>query len=275
MRYRREIELVFDLATLQKSPSSCNNITVRYIGPTKSHSRTNSSSSSSSSSNNTATTHHKPTPSPAQAFILSHLQSHIRTRVSALFSRVAPATRRPAVLLRLVADAWDCAGEVEANVRRLNLTFPTLVEVHGDDDDEDAGEKENANNCSSSSSRTAATVKSSILLAPLQTRVEVRLRLGVAFKENVLLNSKNSAGSPQQQQQQQRSVEVTVKPEVGVVYGEPFAAGKMTEFLAGKVGAMSISDGDESRRKMMMNGLGWDEAVLELEKRLLLKGGQR
>ncbi|KAL1840632.1 hypothetical protein VTJ49DRAFT_240 [Mycothermus thermophilus] len=276
MRYRREIELVFDVAAFQKPSSSSSPITIRYIGPTTT-TTTPSHRRSSSRDNNIIvgkdTTSRQPTLSPEKAFILGCLQSHLRSRGHSLFPRAAPARRAP-MLLRLVADAWDVAGEVEATVRRLNLTFPTVVEIdgsHGDDDDDDAGDqdKENTNGGGDGTAATA-TVKSSILLAPLQTRVEVRLRLGVVIKEKALLDHGHGNGKDGERQ---RVVEVAVKPEAGVVYGEPFVAGKMTEFLAGRVAAERNGNG----KIAAVVGLGWDEAVVELERRLLAKGraGQR
>ncbi|KAL2270010.1 hypothetical protein VTJ83DRAFT_2194 [Remersonia thermophila] len=296
MRYRREIELVFDVAALQQSSPSSRPIAIRYIGPPAAAAAATSSSSShrrsSSRDNNIIVgkdvARGPSTPAPEKAFVLRRLRSHLRSRGPSLFPRAAPARRAP-MLLRLVADAWDLAGEVEATVRRLNLTFPTVVELDGSDgdgtdgDEDDGGmEDQDPENggAGGAAAKAAATIKSSILLAPLQTRVEVRLRLGVVVQEKALLEHGQVDGmaGTDGNRPRRRAVEVTVKPEAGVVYGEPFAAGKMTEFLAGRV-ASSTEGGADGGKKMaaMGLGLGWDEAVVELERRLLAKGraGQR
>jgi kinetochore protein Spc7/SPC105 len=100
------------------------------------------------------------------------------------------------------------------------------------------------------------SVTSSVLLVPLQTRVEVVLRLGV--------EKGNEEGG----------VEVMVVPEARVVYGEGFNVGKMTEFLVGRVGG-AVGGTGEGGKGGEGGKVGWDEAVLELYKRLLAKGSQR
>jgi kinetochore protein Spc7/SPC105 len=69
-------------------------------------------------------------------------------------------------------------------------------------------------------------------------------------------------------------IEVVVVPEARVVYGEGFNVGKMTEFMVGRVGG--AVGGKGGKDKDGEGGkVGWDEAVLELYRRLLAKGSQR
>lgn len=102
-----------------------------------------------------------------------------------------------------------------------------------------------------------------MLVAPLQTRVEVVLTLSA-------LSPGGGGGGG--------GLEVVVVPEVRVVYGESFNVGKMTEFLAGRIGNVGGGgggggkEGDDGKEGGEM---GWDEAVLELYQRLLAKGKQK
>lgn len=107
-------------------------------------------------------------------------------------------------------------------MRRLNLSFPTAVAAVG----------------------AGVAVTASVLLVPLQTRVEVVLNLDVVDGSDGAL-------------------EVSVTPAARVVYGEQFNVGKMEEFLRTRVGGVGREE------------MGWDEAVLELYGRLLAKGRQR
>ncbi|KAL2182474.1 hypothetical protein L209DRAFT_696190 [Thermothelomyces heterothallicus CBS 203.75] len=133
-------------------------------------------------------------------------------------------------MLGIVSSAWDKAGAVTEHIRRLNLSFPTSVAAAGE----------------------SVRVTASVLLVPLQTRVEAVLRL-------------EAAEGPGDSGDGDGGVEVVVAPEVRVVYGEQFNAGKMTEFLAERIGS----------RLGRGVGAGWDEAVLELHERLLAKGRQQ
>lgn len=197
MRYKREIELILDLASLrqkqqqqqqqQKPVSSSTTIQLRYIAETP-----------------------RPCP-PEKEFFLR------------LMRKAPPPS--PRAMLDMVSSAWDKAGAVTEHVRRLNLSFPTSVAVAGE----------------------SVRVTASVLLVPLQTRVEAVLRLEAA-------ESSGDGG-----------VDVIVTPEARVVYGEQFNAGKMTAFLAERVG----------RRVDREVRAGWDEAVLELQERLLAMGRQQ
>lgn len=208
MRYKREIELVLDLASLhqkqqqqqqqQKPVSPSAPIQLRYIAETP-----------------------RPCP-PEKEFFLRQMRERL---LRAQQERVAPR-----VMLGIVSSAWDKAGAVTEHIRRLNLSFPTSVAAAGE----------------------SVRVTASVLLVPLQTRVEAVLRL-------------EAAEGPGDSGDGDGGVEVVVAPEVRVVYGEQFNAGKMTEFLAERIGS----------RLGRGVGAGWDEAVLELHERLLAKGRQQ
>lgn len=114
-------------------------------------------------------------------------------------------------------------------VRLLNLTFPTTV-VNDDG---------------------SIAVMSSLVLVPLQTRVEAVIRLRV-----------EDGG------QGEEGLEVKVVPEARMVYGEQFNTAKLEEFLRGKIGGcvQTVGGGGENK--------GWDVGMLELYKRLLARGSR-
>ncbi|KAK0630127.1 hypothetical protein B0T17DRAFT_527566 [Bombardia bombarda] len=166
-----------------------------------------------------------PLPStPEKEFFLQCIRNHVRA--------LNRSTTRVSRLLGIVSAAWEKANAVATHVRLLNLTFPTTVNKTSD---------------------TSITVSSSLLLVPLQTRIEVMLRL------------QSVAGDGD-------GVEVAVTPDARVVYGEPFNVGKMVEFLANRLGgrvAGSVKNGGDDGKLM-----SWNDAVLELHKRLLAKGAK-
>ncbi|EAQ92612.1 hypothetical protein CHGG_00847 [Chaetomium globosum CBS 148.51] len=137
MRYKREIELVFDLATLQQPPKK-------------------------QQQSNTPIHLHYIADSPRQCpfekeFVLRHLRAHLQT---------SPPTS-PRHLLSTVSAAWTQAAAVTEHIRRLNLSFPTTTAAVALADGEGEGEP----------SASAVAVTASVLVAPLQTRVEVVLTL--------------------------------------------------------------------------------------------------
>ncbi|KAK4250780.1 hypothetical protein C7999DRAFT_28609 [Corynascus novoguineensis] len=212
MRYKREIELVFDLALpqqqqrQQQKPASP--IQVRYIAETPS-----------------------PCP-PEKEFFLHHIRERLLRCVQQQQKKnTPPAPRR---ILDIVSSAWDKAGAVTEHVRRLNLSFPTAVAAVDDG---------------------SVRVTASVLLVPLQTRVEAVMRLEALATAD---------GGPTDGSDDWE-VEMTVTPEVRVVYGEQFNTGKMTSFLAGRIGNVVGREVEVS----------WDVAVLELYGKLLAKGKQR
>lgn len=142
----------------------------------------------------------------------------------ALFhARALPQSSTPVKhLLEVVSAAWDKANAVADRVRIVNLTFPTTVARLSD---------------------TSIKARSSLMLVPLKTRVEVGLVL--------------EAGE---------EGEVTVTPEARVVYGEQFNVKKMVDFLEGKVGGKVVSGGSGGK------GMVWSEAMVELHGKLLARG---
>ncbi len=152
---------------------------------------------------------------PEKQFFLDHIRAHLLS-----IPELAQSPRR---LLAAVAGAWDQACAVSEQIRRLNLSFPTTT--------------------TTTTAPTAAgggvSVVASVLLVPLQTRVEVVLGLEAS------------------------GADVVVAPGARVVYGEGFNPGKMREFLAGRVGGAAVGR------------MGWDEAVLGLHGMLLAKGKRR
>ncbi|KAK3310438.1 uncharacterized protein B0T15DRAFT_564435 [Chaetomium strumarium] len=208
MRYKREIELVFDVRSLQQAQRQQHqqrntSIDVRYVAETPCHC------------------------SPEKEFFLRHIREHIRSH--------AKSATRPSRLLRMVSSAWDKAEAVTEHIRRLNLSFPSSVAFASDDGN-------------------SVLVTASVLLVPLQTRLEVILNL----------SAKNGGGDDDDDDD---GLEVVVTPEAKVVYGEQFNTVKTRELLAGRIGGVVGKDGEKK--------MAWDEAVLELYGRLLAKGKQR
>lgn len=148
---------------------------------------------------------------PEREFFLQRALFHAR----ALPQSSTPVKR----LLEVVSAAWDKANAVADRVRFVNLTFPTTVDKLLD---------------------TSIKVRSSLMLVPIKTRVEVALVL--------------EAGE---------EGEVTVTPEARVVYGEQFNVNKMVDFLEGKVGGKVVAGGKETV---------WSEAMVELHGKLLARG---
>ncbi|KAK3394380.1 hypothetical protein B0H63DRAFT_532490 [Podospora didyma] len=150
-------------------------------------------------------------------FFLQCIRDHVR-------GGAKPAPSRVSRLLGTVSAAWDKANVVADHVRQLNLTFPTTVVKTSD---------------------TSISIRSSLLLVPLQTRAEVVLSLHSL--------------------QGGEGVEVSVVPDAKVVYGEQFSVPKMTEFLGGKITGSTLGNAAEKQ-------LSWSEVVVELHRRLLAKG---
>lgn len=122
-------------------------------------------------------------------------------------------------LLDSVSTSWTKALEVANNIRSLNRNCPTEV---------------------SKTSDSSILVRSSLLLLPLATKVDLQF--------NVHANSTPSG------------LDVSLKPQCTVVYGERFNEPKIAEFLE------SRSSGNYEDRK------SWADIVMELEERLLARG---
>jgi kinetochore protein Spc7/SPC105 len=128
-------------------------------------------------------------------------------------------------ILGAVRAGWDKARTLANQVRLINLTLPTAVLKTSD---------------------SSIALRSSLLLVPLQTKVEIMLNL--------------------HSQPHTDGVAVSVLPQARVVYGEQFNADKMTEFLASRIGD-TLGAAEEGSQVE-----DWGEAVEELKGRLLARG---
>ncbi|KAL0935136.1 chromosome segregation protein (Spc7 kinetochore protein) [Colletotrichum truncatum] len=157
-----------------------------------------------------------PVPStPEKEFFLQCIRDHVRA--------LQQSRTKIADLLHMVRTAWDKANSTSTHVRQLNITFPTTVNRTSD---------------------SSVAVKSSLLLAPLETKVEIALEIQGVSKPD--------------------GVEFSLHPEATVVYGEHFNTGKIAEFLLTHLGdnAFSQDEGTPS----------WSDVVVNLHERLLARG---
>ncbi|POR38027.1 Kinetochore protein spc7 [Tolypocladium paradoxum] len=153
-----------------------------------------------------------PVPKTAEKeFFLQCIRDHIRA---------LPQSRtKPSDLLDVVRTGWDKAQLVSSHVNRVNVTFPTTVTKTSD---------------------SSIAMTSSLLLVPLETRVEVTLHLH---------GHSGSAG-----------IDVGLSAEGNVVYGEHFNVGKIGEFLAMRIGDRVAAEGED-----------WSDVVVELQQRLIAR----
>lgn len=158
----------------------------------------------------------KPVPStPEKEFFLECIRDHIRG---------LPQSRtKIADLLHMVRTAWDKANSTSNHVRRLNITFPTTVARVSD---------------------SSIAVKSSLLMAPLETKVEIALEIRGASKPD--------------------RVDFSLHPEATVVYGEHFNTPKIAEFLSTHLGEAAFSQEEGAP--------SWSDVVVDLHERLLARG---
>ncbi|KAM0238014.1 hypothetical protein ACHAPO_003892 [Fusarium lateritium] len=137
------------------------------------------------------------------------------------YARAIPHNRTEVShLLRSVQVAWDKANFVSSQIERLNATFPTTVQRTSD---------------------SSISITISLLLVPLESRVEVKLNLHTQIDGH--------------------SLEMTLKPEAKVVYGEHFNVPKVADFLATRIGK-TIGAGEEQ----------WGGVMVELQGRLIARG---
>jgi len=125
-----------------------------------------------------------------------------------------------AKVLSLVAAGWHKAQYVGSQLRRINTTLPTTVEKGSD---------------------TNFLVKTSILLVPLETRVEVVLSL----------HGRDSS----------ERVDFDIRPLAKVVYGEHFNEDKINEYLTTRLGEY-VGALEED----------WSDILIELRDRLIARG---
>ncbi|RSM12194.1 hypothetical protein CDV31_006399 [Fusarium ambrosium] len=191
MAYKREIEIVFDIASF-KTHRPNSTIDLWYIADSREK---------------------NPLPKTAEKeFFLQCIRDHIRA---------LPQSRTEvSLLLSMVRAAWDKANLVSTQVGRMNASFPTTVQKTSD---------------------SSVAITTSLLLVPLETRVEVKLNL----------HGQSGPGG----------LDVTVTPEAKVLYGEHFNVSKVAEFLGTRVGK-AVGAGEEE----------WSNVMVELHARLIARG---
>lgn len=148
-------------------------------------------------------------------FFVHCIRDHVRA--------MSPSRTEVATLLNTISTAWDKAELVSSQISSVNVTFPTTVSRVSD---------------------SCIELRSSMLLVPLETRVEILVNLR---------GHSEPAG-----------LQVTIEPEAKVVYGEHFNVAKVAEFLATRIGE-SIGECDEE----------WSDILVELHERLIARGSRK
>ncbi|CAK7220808.1 hypothetical protein SBRCBS47491_004315 [Sporothrix bragantina] len=218
MAYRREIELVFDVAAFRPGRHSNSQIDLWYIG----HTRTRD-----------------PQPcTPETEFFLQCIRDHVRG--------LKQTETHPGNLLKVVRASWDTAKQATNQIRHLNLTFPTTTTKTSD---------------------TSIAVAASILLVPLRTKVEVTVHLRSL-----------GCGAVSTIKKAPRGLRIAVSSEARVVYGEPFNAAKMGEFLAARIGkrvptgATAAAMAAKKGKAKLGADYYWVDMMEELKAKLLARG---
>ncbi|WYZ44139.1 hypothetical protein EsH8_VII_000575 [Colletotrichum jinshuiense] len=157
-----------------------------------------------------------PLPStPEKDFFLQCIRDHIRG---------LPQSRtKIADLLHMVRAAWDRANSTSHQIRHLNITFPTGISRISD---------------------SSIAVKSSLLLAPMETKVEIALEIRGESRPD--------------------GIEFLLHPDAKVVYGEHFNIGKIAEFLTTHLGDKTSSQDEVTP--------SWSDVVVDLHEKLLARG---
>jgi len=161
---------------------------------------------------------------PDRMFFLQCIRDYLRSAVQ--------ARSKMSELLPIVSRSWDKAIEVAQNLRILNSTFPTTV---------------------SRTSDSSVAVRTSLLIAPLQTKVEVSLDL------------RGRACST--------GLDVSITPAARVVYGEHFKVDKVSDYLSTNLGTTLSSSTATEAQPGSAQGMGsWSNVVVDLHQRLLARG---
>lgn len=155
--------------------------------------------------------------SPEKDFFVQCIRDHLRG--------LRQAQTKISELLKMVSGAWQKANHVAESMRLLNSTFPTNVVRTSD---------------------ASIAIRSTLLLVPMQTKVEVTLSLHSQSTSNGL--------------------EVTVAPQAQVVYGEQFKVDKVVEYLASHIGNRVAAKEEQGRVE------AWSDVIVELHERLLARG---
>jgi len=149
-------------------------------------------------------------------FFLQNIRDHIRG--------LPQAQTQVKDLLQAVSVAWNKTNAVQDNIRLLNVSCPTDV---------------------SKTSDNSIVAKSTLLIGPLTTKVEISFHLTCHSGE--------------------QGINVEVSPSANVVYGERFNEQKMREFLLTRCGSDVEEKGQSSK-------VSWGAAVAELGEKLLARG---
>ncbi|CZT44728.1 related to spindle pole body protein [Rhynchosporium secalis] len=127
-------------------------------------------------------------------------------------------------LLNAVSTSWNKASKVVDDIRLLTISCPTNISKTSDD---------------------SILIKSSLLIAPLTTKIEVNFQL-TSTSGNI-------------------GIHVEMFPRASVVYGERFNEPKMGEFLLTRCGNVVEEKGYATKDS-------WGNAVAELGEKLLARG---
>ncbi|EHL01860.1 putative Kinetochore protein spc7 [Glarea lozoyensis 74030] len=127
-------------------------------------------------------------------------------------------------LLRSVSSSWNKACSIVDEIRLLKVSCPTLI---------------------SKTSDNSIAIKSTLLIAPLTTKVEITIDLT------------SQSGND--------GIHVEMNPTATVVYGERFNEPKMGEFLLNRCGNVVEEKGKSTKTS-------WGAAVAELGEKLLARG---
>lgn len=155
--------------------------------------------------------------SPEKEFFVRCIRDHLRG--------LAQSKTKIHTMLSIISAAWKKANHVAANVRLLNCTFPTNV---------------------TSTSDSSIAVRSTLLLTPLETKVEIILAL--------------------HGQHTRDGLQVSIAPQARVVYGENFKTDNVAEYLATRIGTSVIAGGEQGATE------SWSDVIVELHERLLARG---
>ncbi|RYP66220.1 hypothetical protein DL769_006064 [Monosporascus sp. CRB-8-3] len=155
--------------------------------------------------------------SPEKELFVQCIRDHVRG--------LAQAQTRISDLLKVVSAAWRKANHVTENMRLLDSTFQTNVTRTSD---------------------ASIAIRSTLLLVPLETKVEITLGL-------------HGQSTPE-------GVEVAIIPQAQVVYGEHFKVEKVVEYLTTRIGTRVVTKEEQGQIE------SWSDVIVELYERLLARG---
>lgn len=149
-------------------------------------------------------------------FFLKNIRDHVRG---------LPQAQTPIrTLLLAVSTAWNKANAVANSIRLLRVSCPTEITKTSDN---------------------AISIKPTLLIAPLATKVEITLQLTCRTSID--------------------GITIEATPSAVVVYGERFNEPKMGEFLLSRTGSHIEDKGQTTK-------VSWGAAVAELGEKLLARG---